>query len=240
MGALPPLANLMRYGNVRKTDASLVGHVVGGMIARVCIGLPLACASLDDTAAADIFESIRQADAAIQLMQDADHLAAWRGTLAKLAESDRLHQLVAGRCCRILLDAHILDAAEAARRMNLAVSTASEPARAAAWVEGFLKGSGELLYYDDDLFGVFDAWLASLPADTFPQLLPLLRRTFSTFEAPLRRNLGEKARHGTAAAVARGTSLSSAEFDAERAASALPLIAQLLGLAPAPESEARP
>ena len=35
----------------------------------------------------------------------------------------------------------------------------------ASWVEGFLKGSGELLYHDDALFGVFDAWLAGLPAD---------------------------------------------------------------------------
>ncbi|MDR3637941.1 MAG: DUF5682 family protein [Isosphaeraceae bacterium] len=239
MDALPPLANLMRYGNVRKTDATLVGHVVVGMIARVCIGLPPACSSLDDAASEAMFESIRQADAAIQLMLDAEHLLAWRSTLAKLAESDRLHQLVAGRCCRILLDAHLIDASEAARRMNLAVSTASEPARAAAWVEGFLKGSGEMLYYDDALFGVFDAWLSSLHAETFPELLPLLRRTFATFEAPLRRNLGEKARDGAKGNADRAALPTAADFSAERAATALPVLAQLLGLAPVSESEGR-
>ena len=240
MDALPPLANLLRYGNVRKTDATLVGRVVGGMIARICIGLPLACASLDDTAAAAMFESICQADAAIQLIQDAEQQSAWRNTLTRLAESDRLHQLVAGRCCRILLDAHVLEASEAARRMNLAVSTASEPPRAAAWVEGFLRGSGELLYYDDELFGVFDAWLASLPAETFPQLLPLLRRTFGTFEAPLRRNLGEKARRGGKTGPGRARLASSDDFNAERASSGLPVIARLLGLDPVSDGEARP
>ena len=45
----------------------------------------------------------------------------------------------------------------------------------AAWIEGFLKGSGELLAHDEALFGILDGWLSGLPAETFPQLLPLLR-----------------------------------------------------------------
>ena len=46
MDALPPLAAVLRYGNVRQTDASMVGHVVGGLVARICVGLPGACATL--------------------------------------------------------------------------------------------------------------------------------------------------------------------------------------------------
>src|SRR5262249_49373299 len=51
MDAMPPLANVLRYGNVRQMDVGMVGHVVDGLIARICIGLPAACASLNDEAA---------------------------------------------------------------------------------------------------------------------------------------------------------------------------------------------
>jgi hypothetical protein len=232
MGALPPLANLLRYGNVRKTDAATVAHATDGIVARVCVGLPGACSSLDDDAAAEMFGAVQKANAALDLIEDPEHLHSWHATLSKMSGSDRLHGLVAGRCVRILLDARVIDPEEAARRMNLAVSTAAGPPQAAAWIDGFLRGSGELLYHDDALFGIFDGWLASLPGEAFPQLLPLLRRTFSTFEAPLRRNLGEKARRGATAGAAPALRPAAAttDFDDDRAARVLPLLAAMLGL----------
>ena len=78
--------------------------------------------------------------------------------------------------------------------MNLAVSTASEPARAAAWIEGFLRDSGELLYHDDALFGIFDRWLAVCAPRSFRSFCRCSAGPFGTFDAPLRRNLGEKPR----------------------------------------------
>ena len=115
--------------------------------------------------------------------------------------------------------------------MGLAVSTASEPLRAAAWVEGFLRGGGEVLHHDDALFGLFDSWLAGLSAESFPGLLPILRRTFSTFEPPLRRNLGEKAAQSKSTGSGAAAKVkSTVDIDADRAALVLPLVAKLLGL----------
>lgn len=231
MDALPPLANLLRYGSVRKTDASLVGHAASGMVTRVCVGLPMACASLDDSAASVMFESIVRAGSAIGLMDDAPGLASWHSTLRLLADSDTVHGLISGRATRILLDAGEMEAAEASRLMSFAVSPASDPPRVAAWVEGFLRGGGEVLYHDDTLFGLFDSWLAGLSAEVFPNLLPMLRRTFSTFEPPLRRNLGERAvaSNSPGKSPPAGTN-STADIDVDRAATALPLLARLLGL----------
>ncbi len=232
LNALPPLASLLRYGNVRKTDAEAVAHATNGIVARACIGLPGACASLDDEAAAAMFEAIHSANDAIVLIENPEHLKMWQATLAKLTGSDRLHGLVAGRCVRLLLDGGTFDAEETARRMNLAVSKAADPPRAAAWIDGFLRGSGELLYHDDGLFAILDGWLASVPADAFTELLPMLRRTFSTFEAPLRRNLGEKARRGVKAGAASPARKPAApvDFDEDRAATVLPLLSAMLGL----------
>ena len=43
--ALPPLANVFRYGNVRQTDTALVAHMLDSLILRAAIALPLACAA---------------------------------------------------------------------------------------------------------------------------------------------------------------------------------------------------
>jgi len=113
--------------------------------------------------------------------------------------------------------------------MSLALSRAVEPDHAAAWVEGFLKGSGLLLLHDDALWQVLDAWVTALSADHFTALLPLLRRTFATFAAPERRQMGERVRRGLSRSSAR--SVQEADFDTARAEAVLPLVARLLGVA---------
>ena len=230
MGALPALANVLRYGNVRQTDTAMIGHVVDGLVARICIGLPPATASLNDDAAAEMFERLLATNDAISLLQNAEHLKSWHDTLRQLADRHGLHGLLAGRAVRLLLDAGKLDADEAARRMGLALSVANEPARSAAWVEGLLKGSGLLLLHGDAMWNVVDAWLAALPGETFTQVLPLLRRTFATFEPPERRQMGERAKQGPARAAANVGAPSAGDFDVARAESVLPLISKILGL----------
>lgn len=226
MEALPPLTNILRYGNVRKTDTEMVSHVVDGLVARICIGLPGACASLDDDAATAMYEKLNAVNSAIALLQNNEHLASWHKVLTQMSEQG-LHGIISGRCCRLLMDASTFDADEAARRMGLALSTANEPPQAAAWVEGFLKGSGLLLLHDDKLWQVLDSWVSQLSGDTFTALLPLLRRTFSTFSHPERRQMGERVKRGNV----RLTILSvDADFDQSSANAVLPIVAQLLGL----------
>ena len=72
MEALPPLARVLRYGNVRGTDATAVAAVVDGLVARICIGLASAAASLDDEAAAAFARQIDGVHGAIALLDDAE------------------------------------------------------------------------------------------------------------------------------------------------------------------------
>jgi hypothetical protein len=231
LDALPPLANVLRYGNVRKTDTGAVAEVVDGLVARACIGLPGACAALNDEAAAAMLERLLAFNGALALLQNAEHLAAWHVTLRRLADQHGMHGLIAGRSCRNLLDAGTFDIHEVARRVGLALSTASAPSDAAAWIEGLLKGSGALLIHDDGLWQIVDGWLAALRDDIFVQTLPLLRRTFSTFAAPERRAIGERARAGRSSVAGRQAALVDTEFDAARGEAILPLVARLLGVA---------
>lgn len=229
MNALPPLVNVMRYGTVRQFETTVVGHVVSGLITRICIGLPVAAASLDDDAAAQLYQQVIEVNGAIALLQQPDSLEMWQQVLGQLADQQGLHGLVAGRCCRLLFEAGVFQAEETARRLGLALSTASDPPQAAAWIEGFLTGSGLLLLHNPTLWQVLDDWVTQLSGETFTAILPLLRRTFSTFAAPERRQMGERVRQGN---TSNPVLVKAGRFDGDRADTVLPLVAQLLGIAP--------
>lgn len=236
MDALPALANVLRYGNVRGDGAGLVDPIVSAFVARICIGISGACASLNDDAAGDMLARIIRTDGAIRLTQVPEHGAEWRASLSRLASQRGLHGLIAGRATRMLLDADAIDAATAAAQMNLALSPAGDPSQSAAWVEGFLGQSGLLLVHDERLWRVIWAWTASLTAPAFQTVLPLLRRTFSRFPAPERRKLGERARNQDDAVADSGapggllSSSSDPELDWIRADRALPAMMRVLGL----------
>ena len=102
-----------------------------------------------------------------------------------------------------------------------------EPARGAAYVEGFFAGGALLLVHDDRLLQVMDQWLAAIPVDTFTEVLPLLRRTFGAFAAPERRAIGERAKN---LSLDGGFVRVVEDVDVARAEAALPVIAQLLGV----------
>jgi hypothetical protein len=227
--ALPPLARTLRYGDVRGTDQALVARVVAGLTARIAAGLPAACGALDDAAAEAMHGRIVAVAEALGRLQDDELRALWHDALRRVLALPNAHGLVTGRCGRLLLDAGVIAAADAGRLWAAALSPGAEPTAAAAWVDGFLRGSGTLLVHDATLFPLLDAWLTDLSADVFIAVLPLLRRTVSTFSAPERRRLGERAAHGDGRA--RGSAhADQSDFDAARAAAVLPTIARLLGI----------
>jgi len=229
MDALPPLARVSRYGDVRGTRAADILPVVRGLFERIAVGLPGACSSLDDDAASAMADSLTRVYESLGVLDLPDLREEWREVLGRLADLEGAHGLVRGYACRLLVDQGALDAAEVARRARLALSPAVPARDAAAWIEGLLRGSGLLLLHHDALWEALDAWLIDLSSETFPEILPLLRRAFSEFQAPERRRMGEKVKHlghGTVA-VARPA---AADVDPERAARVLPVLAQILGV----------
>lgn len=230
MAAVPPLANVLRYSDVRKTNTETIAPIVDGLVTRICIGLPSACASLDDDAAAQMLEQIIGVNSALRLIQTGSLLAEWYGALQRLSTRQELHGLVAGRCCRILLDAGQIDGEESARRLEFTLSRAHDPAVAADWIDGLLRGSGLLLLHNESLWFVLDQWISSLRAEDFTATLPLIRRTFSTFSTPERRQMGERVRQGLSQPSG---SAQVEDWDPEaliRGDATLPLLAQLLGV----------
>ena len=230
MTAIPPLAHVSRYGDVRQTDTAQVLHVLDGLIVRVCIGLTLACQALDDDAAAGMVGHIGKLHPAIKLIEQPDRLEQWLTALRQLADAHGIHERVGGLAARLLLDeGH--DAEAAADRMSRALSQAVSPEAAAAWLEGFLNGGGTILAHDETLFGLIDHWVVGLSADHFTQVLPLVRRTFSTFPWPTRRQIGERVQRDAdrQPAVATAAGL-TAGWDLARAEALIPTLSLILGI----------
>ncbi|MCX7255777.1 MAG: DUF5682 family protein [Polaromonas sp.] len=227
LDALPPLANVFRYGNVRQTDTALVAHMLDSLILRAAIALPLACAALNDDAAQTLREKIIAAHGAIALRDAEEQTQAWQRALRQVAASSQAHELLQGLAGRLLLDDHLWEAADAAQALSLHLSSGAEPLKAAAWLEGFLNRNALVLLHDAALWQLVDDWLCGLGEAHFIHILPLVRRTFSAFSASERSDLGQRARQGVQPVQALA---SAPGWDEELAGLPLPFLRGILGI----------
>jgi hypothetical protein len=145
--------------------------------------------------------------------------------LGHLAEGSG-HGLVHGRATRLLHDADAWSAEQVERRLGRALSGGTPPASGAAFVEGFLAGSGTVLVHDTDLLAVIDRWLSSLAPQAFDETVPLLRRTFGAFEPAERRQIGRLVA-GAEREVIAGF---GPDLDPARVEAALVTVRHLIGL----------
>ncbi|MBN8853198.1 MAG: hypothetical protein BGO55_13320 [Sphingobacteriales bacterium 50-39] len=229
MKALPSLAGISRYGNVRKTDAEQVLSIVDSMVTRICISLPAASTGIDEEAAANLKNLITAINESLNILQDQLLTQQWQQSISAIAHSTQSAPLIAGYCTRLLSDHQLLTGQDLVKVFYYAMSTSTAPADAAAWLEGFLTGSGSLLLVDEDLWGVVNSWMGGLEPATFTDILPLLRRSFSHLSPPERRRLGEKARTGGGSAI---LATSETDIDPARGRMGIPVVLQLLGLNP--------
>jgi len=227
MAAVEPLARVFRYGDVRRADIDAVGALLRTLVTRIAVGLPSAVASLDDDAATAMRGLIDGVHRALAVADDPAMREQWTAALARVADQYAVHGAVAGRAVRLLLDAGHVDAADARRRLSLALSRAADAVAGAAWLEAFLSGDALLLVHDHALLAVIDEWLLDVGSDVFDSVVPVLRRAFAGFSKRERRVVGEhvaRMERGIAVAEAR-----DAAIDAERADRVLPRLREILG-----------
>lgn len=228
MEVVPGLVQVSRYGSVRKTDADLVLGIVNSMLTRICVSLPAACTAVSDDAAQKLLGLFFKLNDAVNILQQPDITRQWQQTLQAIAGAGNTTPMIAGYTTRLLADYKLLEGDALVRVFHFAMSSATEPDKAAAWLEGFLKGSGTILLIDNDLWGLVNNWVGALDEETFTQVLPLLRRTFAGFSSPERKKLGEKVKGGGGSITVKRVAESG--IHEERAKQGIPVILQLLGI----------
>jgi Family of unknown function (DUF5682) len=229
MDALGPLARVARYGDVRGTDSTALAATLDGLIVRICAGLAPAFASLDTDGAAAAADRLGATQASLALVDHPALADLWPRALEGLARQHGGHGVVQGRVIRLLLDSERWSGEQAGKALSRALSAGTPAAGGAAFVEGFLAGSGTVLLHDSRLLRLIDSWLARLDAAAFTDVVALLRRTFASFESAERRQLGMLI-------AGRGDGRPAAPYgwtiDEGRARRGLATVAMLLGATP--------
>ena len=220
-----PLTQVLRYGGVRQRDLTVLREVVTGLVQRACLALPAGAVGPDDAAAEALFEGLIGLSAGLQSLRDPALSGSWEKALKMVLARPQSHGLLAGRCCRLLLDGRALSKVEATTHFQQRLS--GEAKDAASWLDGFLRGSGLLLAHDAQLRQLLDQFVCAASEADFLDILPLLRRSFSSFSSSSRQQLSEALSEAPLARPA--PLLEPRRFDRRRADALNPLLAALLG-----------
>jgi hypothetical protein len=234
-GAVPPLAETLRYGTARAMPTRALRLLVTSMTETICAGLVYACRNLQAEVAGDLRAKLGRLEVAMNLIEDQALSEAWRRALGLVADDASAHPLLRGQATRAVYDHGILAPEPAALHLSRALSPTIPTPAAGDWLDGFLGQSGQILLHDPTLRRIIDGWLISIGGQEFTNLLPVLRRAFSAFDRNERRRLLDelaKMPPMTAAlAVEQRASRSSAALaeEAPGFAAALPLLLTILG-----------
>jgi len=192
MSVLPPLADIKRYGTAREMPTEELASLIKCIGVEVNSGYRYACQQLDSEAAQKMRRLTRAYDRALELVAD-DYLNSnWHNCLGQVIDDERAAALVKGLAARLLHNKQHVDVGQTAARLSRNLAPAVPVLDAGDWLEGFIDESGEVFLHDDELFYVVDAWLQETPEESFIEILPMMRRSFSGFDSVLRRRLMQK------------------------------------------------
>ncbi|MDR2113073.1 MAG: DUF5682 family protein [Candidatus Accumulibacter sp.] len=201
LAAIPPLADIVRYGEARASDTGALNALLERLIVETAINLIHAARDLDAEAAEQMAARIAAAHAGVRLIEpDADILDAWHKGLGRVLDDARATPRVAGGVAQILYEAEILAAEDAVDLLGRRLSPGTPVLEAAGFLEGFFLASAARLIHDEGLRQAVDGWLLRLDEEDFVAHLPLLRRVFAGLDGMERKRL-------IAAALGKGPAL---------------------------------
>jgi hypothetical protein len=225
--AVPPLVSILRYGTARKIPEEALAALTHALAVEVIAGAAPASRNLDEAAAERLRAAFAGFDAALDLFGDAELTKGWCRTLTMLASDAMAAPLISGLAARRLYERSAATADATAASLARALSPANAPAEAGQFLQGFFGQSAEVILRDRAFFAIVDEWLATPDEERFLEVLPMLRRAFSSFGAVERRRLleqvGRNALPGRRAA--EPSTIDEAAF-----AKALPLLQLILGI----------
>jgi len=229
MKAVSPLVGILRYGTARKMPEDALRALVTALAVEVNAGARHASHQLDDDAARARLAAMRAYDEALGLFGDDGLTEVWRRQLALMLDDDQVAPAVAGLCLRRLHDLRIWDEATVAAAFSRH-TVGQPPLLAGGFLESFLSGGAEIILQDRPLLNLVDAWLCDLGEEDFTEALPLLRRSFTSFDGHARKRLLDEIGKGMRETAGAG----AVERDADSAAfcDALPLLLRILGMEP--------
>jgi len=229
MDAVPDLTDIVLYGNVRNIDYSNIRKILSSFIVRVTAAGVQPCQNIDEEQASEIIGKITGMDMSVSSLNDGYYNDLWVRYLQKLRSVRTVSPLISGFASRRLYDKSMISTDEMLATLSYYTSPGNKPNDVAYWFEGFFRQSGTILLIDDNLWLMLNTWIQGLVYETFVELLPIMRRTFSSYSANEKEKLAQKARAYDPNRNINSED-SSDNFNYQDAARVLPLIRRLLGM----------
>lgn len=227
MQAIVPLVKVLRYGTARELPETELRSLIHALSVEVNTGIRLASHNLDGDMASARVHAMRSFDEAIHLFGDESLVEIWKQQLEAIVNDDQVAPQVAGLSLRRLHDLRAWDSVRVAASFSFHIQ-GETPQRAGAFLESFLGGGSEVLLQDRPLLQLLDEWICNLREEDFTESLPLLRRSFSGFDAVARKRLMEQITRDAVESANSGVTQGNEVSEAfERA---LPLLYQILGI----------
>ncbi|MGM1021897.1 MAG: DUF5682 family protein [Bacillota bacterium] len=179
------LSTLIRYGDIRRMDTSLLVPLLEQLFMRSCLFLTDA-SHCSDTVAVDMVEAIQELNRiALDHSEQVDQ-ELWIQELHHLAARDDLNPKCSGFACALLLERNELTREECAAEVSRRLSPGVPADLGAGWFEGLSMRNRYVLLSRMSLWEQLSEYIGALDEDEFVRALVFLRRAFSVF------NSGEK------------------------------------------------
>lgn len=228
MQALPPLAEVMVYNDVRNTHVATVREVIDRFLRWIRYELPAYCNQIDDSAARELKAPLLQCHGAVQLLDETSLAEDWYSMLHGIFKQATVNAVISGLTGRMLLDDRRIAIEDILHHFRFITSRNDDAEYVAAFLEGFLSDKGLILLHDEQLLPLLDEWVVGLDAQQFEGLLPLLRRTFMTFHEPELRQIARRVTMLSGLTPEHQTAATANLVDHEHKATVLDTLSKLL------------
>jgi hypothetical protein len=178
-GAVHSLAEVIRYGSVRRIDPEPLKPLMTQLFLRATLWVCDACLCDEPTAREKVKPAILQLHDVTREHSELVDSNRWNHELDLIARTDSLNAYLSGFVMSLILPRVEEDtlACEVSRRLSPGIP----PDVGAAWFEGLVQYNPEALFSRLGLWRQLDAYVIALDEDSFRKALVPLRRAFSDF-----------------------------------------------------------
>jgi hypothetical protein len=178
-GAVRSLAEVARYGDVRKVDPGPLAPLLAQLFLRAALSARDACCCDDATAREQVRPAILSLHDVAREIPDGVDAGRWDRELEAIAANDSLNAFLSGFVLSLILPRVTEEqlAREVGRRLLPGVAAEV----GADWFEGLVQYNREALFARLPLWRQLDAYVQALDEDGFRRALVSLRRAFGDF-----------------------------------------------------------
>ena len=183
---IPPLIQLLRYGDLRNTSSASIYDLVDRLVPSVCAYLPQLIQDTSDEDADDVIRKVQDLNFSLGLLSNSTYEEYLNQALLQISRNASVGAESGGYCIRLLFDKKVLESAFVLAKMTRLLSPGQEKGFAALWLKGFLRSNPDLFIYNASFRMLVDQWVQSLSEEDFVNYLPTLRKAFGSLSAAKR------------------------------------------------------